>query len=432
MFANDFRFLVEGVPKPSDIADAMSPRRSKGYFSIIQPDYITECIITTSSDETAQGRATFNAPKLYIGTAAFDARKHQGKWRIEKFLLPSRQISIVLGKDGIWQRTAEGSGENDISDHSTSMLQKSAATSGAADNELMPFVRGLQNSHSNAGQPQNVPGDVIEVDLPKQALAPDITSLVCVELQAVTPESIDQSFARLLDATSSQKKEWATEWIGKQQEQVRPALSALTKGIESGLEVLLMAEQTAPANAVAADIKDALDVVADAQTLIDGGATPDELNSRTVEDRESQPGQLFIRMRPGTRPENAIESIVASLMKETHAAADAEVVHALEAVKAVNVVDIGDGWFAAKGEHVLPLPATEQALDIKPFVNAMQNYQNAPIRFAWLMNEGTRAEFNQAQLDAGALAFGSLQTSLREMQSTSGGLWFGREPKGCA
>ncbi|MCA8992224.1 MAG: protein kinase [Planctomycetaceae bacterium] len=100
--ANDFKFLVEGFPKPGDIAHAMSPSRSKGYLSIIQPDYITECKITNSTDDVAQGKVTFNAPKLYVGTATFEARKHQGKWRIEKFLLPSRQISVVLGNDGVW------------------------------------------------------------------------------------------------------------------------------------------------------------------------------------------------------------------------------------------------------------------------------------------------------------------------------------------
>jgi uncharacterized protein (TIGR03067 family) len=101
--ANDFRFLVEGYPKPSEFAAAMSPSRSKGYFSIIQPDYITECKITTSTDEIARGKVTFNAPKLYFGSAIFEAQKYEGKWRIERFYLPSRQISIVLGEDGNWQ-----------------------------------------------------------------------------------------------------------------------------------------------------------------------------------------------------------------------------------------------------------------------------------------------------------------------------------------
>jgi hypothetical protein len=98
--ANDFRFLVEGFPQPSEIAAAMSPSHSKGYFSIIQPDYITECKITNSTDDIARGKVTFNAPKLYIGSAVFEARKHEGKWRIESFDLASRRISIVLGEDG--------------------------------------------------------------------------------------------------------------------------------------------------------------------------------------------------------------------------------------------------------------------------------------------------------------------------------------------
>ena len=106
--ASDFRFLVEGFPHPSKIAAAMSPSRSKGYYSIIQPDYITECQITTSTDEFAQGKVTFNAPKLYIGSVVFESRKRGGTWRIEKFHLPSHKISIVLGDDGTWNRQSEG------------------------------------------------------------------------------------------------------------------------------------------------------------------------------------------------------------------------------------------------------------------------------------------------------------------------------------
>ena len=102
--ASDFRFLVEGFLKPSEIAAAMSLSRSKGYMSIIQPEYITGCTITNSGKETASGKITFNAPQLYIGSVDFEARKHEGKWRIEKFQLQSRQISVVLGEDGEWHR----------------------------------------------------------------------------------------------------------------------------------------------------------------------------------------------------------------------------------------------------------------------------------------------------------------------------------------
>lgn len=105
--ANDFKFLVERFPRPSDIAAAMSKSRAKGYFSIIQPDYITECKITHSTDESAQGKVTFNAPQLYIGVVLFEARKREGKWEIVKFQLPVRKVSILLGDDGNWERKVE-------------------------------------------------------------------------------------------------------------------------------------------------------------------------------------------------------------------------------------------------------------------------------------------------------------------------------------
>jgi hypothetical protein len=146
--ANDFRFLVEGYPKPSEVAAAMSPSRSKGYFSIIQPDYITECKITNSTDENAQGKVTFNAPKLYIGSATFEARKQDGTWRIEKFHLPSRQISIVLGEDGNWHREgkeAEGNQAPDASDWAPDATPVSSM-SNAADVESLPLVQVLNDA----------------------------------------------------------------------------------------------------------------------------------------------------------------------------------------------------------------------------------------------------------------------------------------------
>ncbi|GAB5440606.1 MAG: hypothetical protein Fues2KO_09550 [Fuerstiella sp.] len=105
--ADDFRFLVEGVPKPSVISAAMSQSRSKGYFSMIQPEYITECRIRNSTADSAKGKVTFNAPQLYIGSADFVASKRDGKWRIEQFRLPSRRITVSLREDGKWRYESE-------------------------------------------------------------------------------------------------------------------------------------------------------------------------------------------------------------------------------------------------------------------------------------------------------------------------------------
>lgn len=101
----DFRFLVAGVPKPSDLAAAMALSRSKGYFSMIQPEYISECrILEKSETGRVRGYVSFNAPLLYTGAAIFEAGKVDGKWRIDRFQLQARNISVALGANGEWER----------------------------------------------------------------------------------------------------------------------------------------------------------------------------------------------------------------------------------------------------------------------------------------------------------------------------------------
>jgi uncharacterized protein (TIGR03067 family) len=101
---NDFRFLMTGVPKPSELAAAMSLSKAEGYVSMIQPTYISDCRIWHSTERRAKGYVAFNAPLLYSGNAIFEAEKSRGEWRITKFRLQNRRISVVLGDDGKWQR----------------------------------------------------------------------------------------------------------------------------------------------------------------------------------------------------------------------------------------------------------------------------------------------------------------------------------------
>lgn len=164
--AGDFRFLVEGLPKPSEIAAAMSPSRSKGYFSIIQPDYITECKITNSTDEIARGKVTFNAPRLYIGSATFEARKHDRTWQIEKFHLPSRQISIVLGIDGNWQLEGKEAEEKQAPDPSDLAPDETPEPpmSNTADVELLPLVQVLHDTDGLTAKRVKIIGVLLVTD----------------------------------------------------------------------------------------------------------------------------------------------------------------------------------------------------------------------------------------------------------------------------
>ncbi|MEZ6094561.1 MAG: protein kinase [Pirellulaceae bacterium] len=103
--ANEFRFLSDGPPKPNDLARAMLLSRSEGYVTLLQPDYISNCVVTDGqTSDSARGNVSFTAPGLYSGWVSFEAQKHEGKWRIEKFELPSHKITILLDDDGIWQQ----------------------------------------------------------------------------------------------------------------------------------------------------------------------------------------------------------------------------------------------------------------------------------------------------------------------------------------
>lgn len=101
---NDFKYLTERFPKPSTIADAMWRSKSKGYASMIQPEFITDCKCNTENGK-ATGTVTFTADKLYAGTVEFTAHPNNGAWRVEEFRLPNYGVKVVRGEDGAWKKT---------------------------------------------------------------------------------------------------------------------------------------------------------------------------------------------------------------------------------------------------------------------------------------------------------------------------------------
>lgn len=101
----DFQYLVQGLPKPATVARAMIKSQPDGYVTMIQRNYITECSVSKAvPGEPTRGFVSFNAPQLYLGSVTFEASRHEGKWRIEKFSLIAHKKSVVLGKDGRWQQ----------------------------------------------------------------------------------------------------------------------------------------------------------------------------------------------------------------------------------------------------------------------------------------------------------------------------------------
>jgi hypothetical protein len=99
--AEDFRFIGDELSPPSKLAGAISQSRDQGYFSIIQPKFISNCTCLTNGD-SATGTVSFKADGIYEGKTEFTARRVGGKWRIEEFFLPTDKIGVRLGANGKW------------------------------------------------------------------------------------------------------------------------------------------------------------------------------------------------------------------------------------------------------------------------------------------------------------------------------------------
>jgi hypothetical protein len=105
----EFRFLTEGTPQPSRLAEEIyrnvrgrGPLRfAFGPVSMIQADRITDCTCNADGDK-ATGVVSFTVPELYQGKVQYSARREKGKWRIVEFRMPANGIRIVRMDDGKW------------------------------------------------------------------------------------------------------------------------------------------------------------------------------------------------------------------------------------------------------------------------------------------------------------------------------------------
>jgi hypothetical protein len=97
----EFKFLAENAVNVGAVMAAISKSGGKGYGSVIQPEFITDCTCTVKGD-TATGVVTFKADKAYQGKVEYTARVKDGKWRVEEFRMPNLKIAVKLGADGKW------------------------------------------------------------------------------------------------------------------------------------------------------------------------------------------------------------------------------------------------------------------------------------------------------------------------------------------
>ena len=111
----DFRYLGDRIPKPNDLSSAMALSMAKGYYSILQPQYITDLTyeVEAAEDNTAKltGRVHFNGLGMYAGRVQFSAIIDSDlNILITEFALPTHAIGIRRERETApWVRMLEES-----------------------------------------------------------------------------------------------------------------------------------------------------------------------------------------------------------------------------------------------------------------------------------------------------------------------------------
>jgi serine/threonine protein kinase len=100
----DFWYLTETLPKPQELANAISVSKDKGYVSFLQPERMTN-LTFEEADGTVEGSVGFSVPKLYSGRVEFMARRYYDNiWRIDEFRLPHYDITLRRNTQNLWQK----------------------------------------------------------------------------------------------------------------------------------------------------------------------------------------------------------------------------------------------------------------------------------------------------------------------------------------
>ncbi len=113
---SDFQYLG-GIPKPTQLSEAMFPSQVYGYYSMIQPHYISgltyELKRGTMKGRTLAGNFRFQCPQLYAGKIDFVVQVGQDdELRVVKFALPNYGITVARGNDGLWHQVERPASSN--------------------------------------------------------------------------------------------------------------------------------------------------------------------------------------------------------------------------------------------------------------------------------------------------------------------------------
>jgi hypothetical protein len=88
--------------EPKKVAEALSKSASKGYGTLLQPEFLRECRCVVNKVK-ATGTVAFQAEGVYHGRVEYTARRINGKWQIEEFRLPGYGLKIALDAKGLWK-----------------------------------------------------------------------------------------------------------------------------------------------------------------------------------------------------------------------------------------------------------------------------------------------------------------------------------------
>ncbi len=99
--AEEFRFLSP-KPKPAVLAAESGRTQQLGYFSMIQPDRITDFTCKVDGDR-AKGVVSFGVPELYMGKVHYIAERAADRWEIKEFDLPAHGWRFVRIEEGTWE-----------------------------------------------------------------------------------------------------------------------------------------------------------------------------------------------------------------------------------------------------------------------------------------------------------------------------------------
>ena len=107
-----FRFLVDGYPQPSKLAEELCRERRTGERRIllepvtfVHTDRITDFTCIVHADRAA-GTVSFKVTGLYQGKVDYVAQRLGGKWFIVEFIMPAYGIHIVRADNGQWKEKA--------------------------------------------------------------------------------------------------------------------------------------------------------------------------------------------------------------------------------------------------------------------------------------------------------------------------------------